>query len=96
MIAAVSPRRSRTSSATRSSTAPVELRSHATDESLVIEVQNHGSTIPPERIASMFEPDHRGESSSEGLGLYIVAEITRAHGGRVECSSIILIFAARG
>jgi signal transduction histidine kinase len=57
---------------------------------LRLEVHNEGPPIPPERLGLLFEPfrrfaEHEGRSSSSGLGLglYIVEQIVRAHGGEV-------------
>ncbi|MFY0572043.1 GAF domain-containing protein [Archangium lansingense] len=60
-----------------------------------LEVQNEGTPIPPERLGSIFEPFQRfaGEAQSPtstsglGLGLYIVDQIVRAHGGEVSVCS---------
>jgi signal transduction histidine kinase len=57
-------------------------------------VTNQGSPIPADMLESIFEPlvyNHR-QSSSEpskglGLGLFIVREIAKAHGGTVHVSS---------
>jgi len=55
-------------------------------------VRNWGPTIEPSLCASLFEPMVRGaiagEQRSVGLGLYIVREIARAHGGDVFVSSV--------
>ena len=57
---------------------------------VVTRVVSHGEPIAPEVVPDMFEPfkrfrnDHRG---SLGLGLYIVAQIARAHGGTYEVAS---------
>ena len=66
--------------------APVTV--HATIEaaSFAISVHNLGPSIAPETQATLFQPMTRGapESSasrSVGLGLFIVHEIARAHGG---------------
>ncbi|WP_233261476.1 GAF domain-containing protein [Vitiosangium sp. GDMCC 1.1324] len=56
-----------------------------------LEVHNEGPPIPSERLGSIFEPFRRytGEDQSPsptaglGLGLYIVEQIVRAHGGTV-------------
>jgi sigma-B regulation protein RsbU (phosphoserine phosphatase) len=55
-------------------------------------VHNAGSAIPDEQRASLFEPMTRGtksggKSRSVGLGLFIVREIARAHGGEVAVQS---------
>lgn len=56
-----------------------------------LEVHNAG-TIPHELLPQLFEPflntKHRSEGSSGlGLGLFIVQEIARAHGGKVDVRS---------
>ncbi|HYO64821.1 MAG TPA: HAMP domain-containing sensor histidine kinase [Archangium sp.] len=59
-----------------------------------LEVHNAGAPIPAERLGSIFEPFRRfGEEHSPtstsglGLGLYIVEQIVRAHGGSVSVRS---------
>ena len=59
----------------------------AEDTGLV--VSNTGPYVPPDRADELFEPfrrlnaDRTGSSEGAGLGLSIVAAITRAHGGTV-------------
>lgn len=71
------------------------------DSDVQIEVRNRGSglsSIDPRRL---FEPLARGADadprSGLGLGLYIVREIARAHGGRVEarCADGETVFTVR-
>ena len=54
-------------------------------------VENEGPRIPPGDLPGLFEPFRRGSSSHAhgglGLGLYIVDQIVRAHGGRVRAVS---------
>ncbi len=57
-----------------------------------ISVHNWGAPIPPEQRATLFRPMTRGAKEgsgarSVGLGLYIVQEIARAHGGLAEVAS---------
>jgi signal transduction histidine kinase len=72
---------------------PVRVRTTATPTSAALEIHNEGTPIPPEMLPHLFEPLTRGEptagqhSRSIGLGLYIVREIVRGHGGAVEVSS---------
>jgi phosphoserine phosphatase RsbU/P len=70
---------------------PVTVRSEADATRFRISVHNHGKPIPPELVPLLFEPMVRGEepgaSKGVGLGLYIVREIARGHGGQVEASS---------
>jgi signal transduction histidine kinase len=56
---------------------------------VTLEVANGGRPIPPELLASLFEPFARGARSGQGLGLglYIVREIIRAHEGEVSVTS---------
>jgi len=68
----------------------VELRTSANDLSLT--VHNDGPPIAPELLPGLFEPFRRTvvrnpRSKGIGLGLYITAQIVRAHGGRVEVAS---------
>jgi signal transduction histidine kinase len=55
-------------------------------------VTNDGDAIPDDILPTLFQPFRRGpsvKSSSQGvgLGLYIVDQIARAHGGTVDASS---------
>jgi signal transduction histidine kinase len=54
-------------------------------------VANAGDLIPPEAMERLFTPFSRGEvrpnQQGLGLGLYIAAEIARAHGGTLSVSS---------
>ncbi len=64
-----------------------------------VAVQNTGEPIPQAALATLFDPFVRagaedassttawGTGASMGLGLYVVQEITKAHGGRVEVES---------
>jgi sigma-B regulation protein RsbU (phosphoserine phosphatase) len=73
---------------------PVTVTSTIDADSFSIAVHNHGTPILPDVMPSLFQPMTRGvkATSSErsvGLGLFIVAAISRAHGGstRVESSA---------
>ena len=56
-----------------------------------ISVANTGSPIPPEMLDRLFQPFVRNEvgqpSRGLGLGLYICAEIARAHRGELTVAS---------
>lgn len=56
-----------------------------------LSVANGGGAIPPEVRDRLFEPYFRGATPRNqeglGLGLYIVTEIARAHGGTVDVKS---------
>jgi PAS domain S-box-containing protein len=61
--------------------------------SVVLEVNNAGPPIPAERLATIFEPFRRFAKGSPhpasglGLGLYIVEQIVRGHGGTASVRS---------
>ena len=72
---------------------PVRVSTRAEVESVLIEVHNLGQPIPQELLPHLFEAMKRGQQDGErsgrsvGLGLYIVQQIVRAHGGRVSVRS---------
>jgi signal transduction histidine kinase len=72
----------------------VSVGASGTPDEVVIEVHNEGPAIPAAALPGIFEPFQRdaadtagARTGSVGLGLFIVREIVRAHGGRVEVSS---------
>ena len=75
--------------AIRYGTGEVAVRLSRDGDHAVIAVHNHGEPIPPDRLATLFDPYRRATSSQGGvgLGLYIVEQIARAHGGSVHVTS---------
>ncbi len=76
--------------------APVSVRwcrdGDQADGELVLTVHNEGRPISPELLPHVFEPFRSGahgpsDERSMGLGLFIVREIVRAHGGEVSVRS---------
>ncbi|MDB4965613.1 MAG: sensory box histidine kinase [Myxococcales bacterium] len=67
----------------------VEVCTRGVEGAVRIEVANLGEPIPPELTARIFEPLQRatGRGGGIGLGLFIVREIVRAHGGKVTVQS---------
>jgi two-component system, sensor histidine kinase and response regulator len=59
------------------------------DDRVALIVQNDGTPISADALPRLFEPFRRGDTSAAGLGLglYIVREIVRAHGGSVALAS---------
>ncbi|MCK1302088.1 PAS domain-containing sensor histidine kinase [Bradyrhizobium sp. 24] len=70
---------------------PVRVEATAKAEMFELSVANGGAAIPEEARKRLFQPFYRGEahgpSQGLGLGLYIAAEIAKAHGGSIELDS---------
>jgi K+-sensing histidine kinase KdpD len=74
---------------------PVRLDIRKEGMEAVISVRNGGPQISPELLPHIFDPFKRGTRGGGaerpahglGLGLYIVAEIVRSHGGRIAAQS---------
>lgn len=70
---------------------PITVRTESDGTRFRVSVHNHGQPIPQEVLPALFQPMVRGAGSGAskgvGLGLYIVREIARAHGGRVDVRS---------
>jgi hypothetical protein len=66
---------------------PIAITVERHDHDAVIEVRDQGPGLPDGQIARMFERFERGMSMRHyaglGLGLYVVRQITEAHGGQV-------------
>ncbi|WP_394829874.1 sensor histidine kinase [Pendulispora albinea] len=73
--------------------AAITVRTWTRDGEAFTSVHNGGPAIDEEAMGQLFEPFRRGEKRTArsgkhlGLGLYIVQQIVRAHGGRVEVRS---------
>jgi signal transduction histidine kinase len=69
----------------------VRVSADAVGADVVVKVHNEGAPISPDVIPTLFEPFRRGPSERSpqglGLGLYIVKQILRSHGGDVEVDS---------
>jgi PAS domain S-box-containing protein len=67
----------------------VQLQDEA--DQVTISVNNLGPVIPAEEVPTLFDPFQRGQTSAHGgglgLGLHIVYEAVKAHGGNVEVVS---------
>lgn len=71
---------------------PITITSSVGEEASWVAVHNEGKPIPTEVLPRLFEPMVRGPDQPSsgkgvGLGLYIVSEIAKAHGGRIEVES---------
>ena len=71
---------------------PVTVTSRTDAATFSLTVHNEGTPIPDELLPRLFEPmtrgtSHGGVAHGIGLGLFIVREIARAHGGEVVAES---------
>jgi len=71
---------------------PITITSHLGDNAGAVSVHNHGAPIPQALLEELFEPMTRGTDQgsdvrSVGLGLYIVRELAKVHGGDVAVNS---------
>lgn len=67
---------------------PVRVTLQAGDEQVVLSVHNQGPAIPKDLVPLLFNPFRQGQHAQQrvaggglGLGLYIVEQIARSHGG---------------
>jgi signal transduction histidine kinase len=73
----------------------VRVALHGEEAEVRVEVTNSGLTVDPSALSQIFDPLKRGAEHGDsndalgglGLGLFIVREIARAHGGDVEARS---------
>jgi sigma-B regulation protein RsbU (phosphoserine phosphatase) len=72
-------------------TQPVRLHAAVQEQTFELSVANGGEPIPEETLANLFRPFFRGKvrpnQQGLGLGLYIAAEIAKAHGGMLTVAS---------
>jgi PAS domain S-box-containing protein len=72
---------------------PISVSVRGADAQVSLSVHNRGPPISPDVLPFLFEPFRRGSHSPAGrgaglgLGLYIVHEIARAHGGELRARS---------
>jgi signal transduction histidine kinase len=70
---------------------PVRVHAASGGGTFELSVANEGPPIPQAARGQLFQPFVRGPAGTNaeglGLGLYIVSEIARAHGGRMELAS---------
>jgi signal transduction histidine kinase len=69
---------------------PVRVQAATRDGAFELSVANSGKPIPPDAMERLFQPFYRvavERSLGLGLGLYIAAEIARAHGGTLGVDS---------
>ncbi len=67
--------------------APVRIRLRSDDEEAVITVDDDGPGIPPELLDRIWEPDFTTRRRGTGLGLPLVRQAVRTHGGEVTATN---------
>jgi PAS domain S-box-containing protein len=73
----------------------VEVNLSASEEAVTIRVRDHGLGIPREQRDKIFERFYRADGPKQkgipglGMGLYIVAEIVKQHGGTITVESSV-------
>jgi signal transduction histidine kinase len=71
----------------------IEVDLRTSEETVTVSIRDHGMGIPQELHEKIFERFTRGFDPSQkafpglGLGLYIVAEIVKRHGGTISVES---------
>lgn len=69
----------------------IYISANLNSDGLILKVTNFGEVIPEETIKTIFDPYVRNHSLKEkkglGLGLYIVREIVKLHGGNISVRS---------
>jgi signal transduction histidine kinase len=73
----------------------VEMDLSASPETVTVRVRDHGLGIPREQREKIFERFYRASDPKQraipglGMGLYIVAEIVKRHGGTISVDSTV-------
>lgn len=70
----------------------IDLRLYRQEKQSVLEVENGGEPIPPQKLSHLFERFYRVDNSRSahggfGLGLSIAQAIVQEHGGTIRCHS---------
>ncbi|WP_244224501.1 sensor histidine kinase [Corallococcus sicarius] len=69
---------------------PVRFTLSDQDDQVMLEVHNGGDPIPPDVLPHLFNPFRHGGGKAHGglgLGLFIVEQVVKGHGGRIEVRS---------
>lgn len=71
----------------------IDIYAEQDGDKIMIRFQNHGQTIPPEQLSTIFEKFNRldearlSDTGGSGLGLSIAEEIIHLHGGEITAES---------
>ncbi len=70
---------------------PIEVSLNKKNEKLELRVANEGDPIPADKLKTIFEPFYSADPDEHkkglGLGLFIVSQIAKAHGGEMSVTS---------
>ena len=65
----------------------VEVIGAVTDGQVCVVVSDNGPGIPPDKLASVFDPYFTTKAEGSGLGLWIAQQIVVAHGGTLQAQN---------
>jgi two-component system, NtrC family, sensor histidine kinase HydH len=65
----------------------VEVSASLADGRVSVDVSDDGPGIPPEELASIFDPYYTTKIEGSGLGLWIAQQIVTAHGGSLQAEN---------
>lgn len=65
----------------------VEVNAALADRVVCVAVIDNGPGIPPEKLASIFDPYFTTKAEGSGLGLWIAQQIVTAHGGSLQAQN---------
>ncbi len=72
---------------------PIEVRGWQRDETLFIEVKDHGLGIPEQEMPKLFEKYFRASTSAgikgTGIGLHMIKSFVDMHGGEISVNSVV-------
>jgi len=65
----------------------VEVSASVADGRVSVAVSDNGPGIPPDKLASVFDPYYTTKNEGSGLGLWIAQQIVTAHGGSLQAEN---------
>ena len=65
----------------------IDVTGKVADGMILLTVRDSGPGIPPEKLASIFDPYFTTKVEGNGLGLWIAQQIVTAHGGTVQAQN---------
>ncbi len=65
----------------------IQVAASVAGETVCLAVHDSGPGIPPEKLASIFDPFYTTKTEGHGLGLWIAQQIVAAHGGTLRAQN---------